>query len=162
MSRHVDEIKLLAKRAHDDEQLREELFLLMQTAQGHEASDAAWVLTHLAAEDNKYIDKHRDELVALALRTSEVPIRRLSLTLLERLGWGIGDVRTDLLDFCLEHMMLPEEPYGVKSLCIKLAYRQCRHYPELKEELRQSLLLMEPSELGTGVKHTRNKILQLL
>jgi hypothetical protein len=42
---------------------------------------------------------------------------------------------------------------------MKIAYQMCRHYQELKEELRQSLLLMEPSELGTGVRHTRNKIL---
>ena len=81
------------------------------------------------------------------------------MVLLQRLEWGIDDVRTDLLDFCLEHMLLPDEPYGVKALCMKLAYQQCRHYPELNEELRQSLLLMEPSELGTGVKHTRKKIL---
>ena len=83
--------------------------------------------------------------------------------LLERLEWGreaLDDERyVRLLDFCLEHMVLADEPYGIKSLCMKIAYQMCRHYQELKEELRQSLLLMEPSELGTGVRHTRNKIL---
>ena len=159
---HIEDIKALAQRAHNNTVERERLFCAMFSSEGKEASNAAWALTHLPESDNNYIDEHRDALVRLAVSTPEVPLRRLSLTLLERLEWGIDDVRTDLLDFCLEHMLLPDEPYGVKALCIKLAYQQCRHYPELKEELRQSLLLMEPSELGTGVKHTRGKILKML
>jgi hypothetical protein len=134
----------------------------MLAGTGREAYNSAWALTHLPATDNASIDEHREALVQLAVGTQEVPMRRLALVLLERLDWGVDDVRTDLLDFCLEHMLLPDEPYGVKALCMKLAYKQCCHYPELKAELKQSLLLMEPSELGTGVKHTRGKILKML
>lgn len=159
---HVDEIKALAAEAHRDAAMREGLFRTLLSGQGKEASNAAWALTHLPEADNTYIDEHRDELVRLAVSTPEVPLRRLSLTLLERLEWGIEEVRTDLLDFCLERMVKGDEPYGVRSLCMKLAYQQCRHYPELKEELRQALLLIEPSELGSGVKHTWGKILKLL
>ena len=161
-SLHIDDIKVIAQEAHRDKNRRDGLFATMQGGEGKEAINAAWALTHLPKEDNVHIGEHRDELVVLAISTPEVPLRRLSLVLLERLEWGIEDVRTDLLDFCLEHMLRPDEPYGVKALCMKLAYQQCRHYPELKEELRQGLLLMEPSELGAGVKHTRNKILNIL
>lgn len=159
MVMHIDDIKALAHRAHSDAGFRDSLFEEMQGDDLREAYNAAWALTHLPKEDNIYINMYRAKLVQLAITTSEVPLRRLSMVLLERLEWGRDDIRTDLLDFCLEHMMLADEPYGVKALCMKLAYQQCRHYPELKEELRQSLLLMEPSELGTGVRHTRNKIL---
>lgn len=159
---HIDEIKALAHKAHNDATVCKDLFYTMLHTDGREAYYAAWALTHLPKEDNVAIDAHREELVQLAVSTAEVPLRRLSLVLLERLEWGVDDVRTDLLDFCLEHMLLPDEPYGVKALCIKLAYKQCRHYPELRTELKQSLLLMEPSELGAGVKHTRGKILKLL
>lgn len=159
---HIGDIKALAQRAHREHAYRESLFNEMLTGEGREAYYAAWVLTHLPAGDNDAIAVHREELTALAIATQDTSLRRLALVLLERLEWGIDDVRTDLLDFCLEHMMLPEEPYGVKSLCMKLAYQQCRHYPELKEELRQSLLLLRPEELGSGVKHTRNKILTLI
>ena len=187
MVMHIDDIKALAKRAHGDAEVRERLFATLLGAQtsssaiasdggdrcrpsrryttrsqDKEASNAAWALTHLPKEDNIYINMYRAELVQLAVTTLEVPLRRLSMVLLERLEWGRDDVRTDLLDFCLEHMMLADEPYGVKALCIKLAYQQCRHYPELCAELKQCLLLMEPSELGAGVKHTRGKILKLL
>lgn len=159
---HIDEIKSLAHRAHDDSTLREELFRDVLRGEGREAYHAAWALTHLPKEDDIYIDTRREELTAFAIATPDTSLRRLALVLLERLEWGRDDVRTDLLDFCLEHMMLADETYGVKSLCMKISYQMCRHYPELKEELRQSLLLMEPSELGTGVKHTRGKILEKL
>ncbi len=159
---HIDEIKVMAMEAHRDAQRRDGLFASMLSCEGKDASNAAWALTHLPKEDNIYINMYRTELVQLAVTTPEVPLRRLSMVLLERLEWGRDDVRTDLLDFCLEHMMLADEPYGVKALCMKLAYQQCRHYPELCAELKQGLLLLEPSELGAGVKHTRGKILKLL
>ncbi len=159
---HIDEIKALAQEAHNDAAVCKVLFDTMLGDDGRESYYAAWALTHLPSEDNKTINTHREELVQLAVSTAEISLRRLSLVLLERLEWGVEDVRTDLLDFCLEHMMRPDEPYGVKALCMKLAYSQCRHYPELCAELKQALLLMEPSELGAGVKHTRNKILKLL
>ena len=162
MVMHIDDIKALAKSAHNDAEVRERLFRTMLSREGKEASNAAWALTHLPKEDNIYINMYRAKLVQLAITTPEVPLRRLSMVLLERLEWGRDDIRTDLLDFCLEHMMLADEPYGVKALCMKLAYQQCRHYPELCAELKQCLLLMEPSELGAGVKHTRGKILKLL
>lgn len=162
MVMHIDDIKALAQRAHGDATERERLFGTMLSGEGREAYFAAWALTHLTVADNVHIDTHRDELVQLAVNTQEVSLRRLSLVLLERLEWGRDDVRTDLLDFCLEHMMLPDEPYGIRSMCIKLAYKLCSHYQELKDELRQALLLLEPSELGSGVRHTRGKILKMI
>ena len=162
MVMHIEDIKALALSAHNDARERERLFRTMLGGKDKEAYYAAWALTHLPTSDNIYINMYRAKLVDFATATPDTSMRRLSLVLLERLEWSIDDARTDLLDFCLEHMMLPDEPYGVKALCIKLAYQQCRHYPELKAELRNALLLMEPSELGAGVKHTRGKILKLL
>ncbi len=159
---HIEDIKALALSAHNDPDKREQLFHAMLGGENKDAYYAAWALTHLPSEDNIYINMYRARLADFAITTPDTSMRRLSLVLLERLEWTIDDMRTDLLDFCLDHMMQPDEPYGVKALCIKLAYLQCRHYPELKAELRQVLLLMEPSELGAGVKHTRKKVLGLL
>ena len=166
MVMHIEDIKALAQRAHREEWFRDSLFEEMQGDDLREAYNAAWALTHLPKEDTIYIDTRRARLTDFAISTSDTSLRRLSLVLLERLEWGreaLDDERyVRLLDFCLEHMMIPDEPYGIKALCMKIAYQLCRHYPELKEELRQSLLLMEPSELGSGVKHTRKKILEKL
>lgn len=159
---HIDEVKALAERAHRDSAVRDSLFADMLHGEERQARLSAWVLTHLPAADNAAVDLRRDALVRLALATESTSLRRLTLVLLERLEWPATEVRTDLLDFCLQRMAAPDEPYGVRSLCMKLAYALCRHYDELREELRQSLLLMEPSELGAGVRACRTKILKHL
>ena len=157
---NIGDIKLLAQRAHADKEFMSGLFCeLFGSNDERQSANAAWALTHLPDADNACIAEHRDELVRLAMATTSVTVRRLTMVLLERLEWGVDDVRTDLLDFCIERMMSPTETYGVRALAMKLAYRQCRHYKELREELRQSLLFMEPEHLGRGVLHTRKKIL---
>jgi hypothetical protein len=164
---HVDEIKAEAAKAHKDATLRERLFDDMQAANKETAVRSAWVLTHLPASDNCHIERHREPLSRLAVTTENISLRRLTLALLERLDWRTaGDDVPEhymvLLDFCLLHMMLADEPYGVRALCMKLAYQISLPYAELLNELRQSLLLLQPSELGPGVRHTRNKILNSL
>ena len=161
-SLHVTDIKAMAAEAHRDEAARERLFTTLLEGEEREASDAAWTLTHLPADDNPFINQHRDALVRRAIATHSIPLRRLTLTLLERLEWPEEEVRTDLLDFTLQHMIRNDEPYGVRSLCVKLAYQQCRHYPELLGELRQTLLLMERTQMGRGLQHTLNKIKALV
>lgn len=164
---HVEEIKAMARRAHTDAAMREGLFAAMLGDDRDEAVHSAWALTHLPKTDNIHIAAHREELARLATTTADTSLRRITLALLERLDWIMPD--TDdvpqyyvaLMDFCMEHMMMPDETYGVRALCMKLSYTLCLPYPELLEEIRQSLLLIEPSELGAGVRHTRNKILNL-
>ena len=163
---HIDEVKAIARRAHDDSTILEGLFYTMLGDNRDEAVHAAWALTHLPKSDNTHIATHREMLVHLATNTPDCSMRRITLALLERLDWQTSDeppsYYVTLMDFCFSHMMTGDEPYGVRALCIKLAYKLSLPYPELLEELRQSLLLLEPSELGAGVRHTRNKILKLL
>lgn len=165
---HIGEIKAIARRAHDNATVREGLLDDMQGSNRDEAVHAAWALTHLPKEDNVYIAAHREEMVRQAITTVDTSLRRIILTLLERIDWSVKDKENvpqyyvELLDYCIEHMMMPEEPYGVRSLCMKLAYRLSLPYPEILDEVRKSLLLIEPTELGAGVRHTRNKILAKL
>ena len=165
---HIDDIKAIARRAHDDAAERERLFAALRGDDRDEAVHSAWALTHLPKDDNQYIAAHREALVKMAVTTIDVSLRRISLALLERLDWNIQDKDNppeyylDLLNFCFEHMMMAEETYGVRSLCMKLSYKLSLSYPELLGELRQSLMMIEPSELGAGVRHTRNKILNCL
>ncbi|MCR4659015.1 MAG: hypothetical protein K5650_01830 [Bacteroidales bacterium] len=156
------EVKAMARRAHGDATVREVLVSTMLTAEGREARNAAWVLTHLPTADAQHIAAHREALVRLALTTPDTSLRRLSLALLERIPWDLADVRTDLLDFSLRRLADPSETYGVRALCVKLAWLQCRHYRELQSELRQTLLLLDPATLKPGLKHTWGKVLKQL
>lgn len=159
-SLHIDDVKALAMSAHGDAGARRSLFADALEGEGRASANALWALTHLPSQDVVFIAEHRQGLTALALEATDVTRRRLALTLLERLEWGVDQVDTALLDFCLAHLMDPSEAVGVRALCTKLAYRQCRHYPELLGELRQSLLMLDPALLKPGLKHVRNKILE--
>ena len=165
---HISDIKAVAQRAHDNAAVREGLFAAMLGDDRDEAVHSAWALTHMPKTDICYIADHRVQLTNLAITTPDTSLRRITLSLLERIDWSVPDpdnvpeYYVTLLDFSMEHMMMPDEPYGVRALCMKLAYTLSLPYPELLGELRQSLLLIEPTELGTGVKHTRNKILKSL
>ena len=68
-------------------------------------------------------------------------------------------MRTDFLDFCLDHAIAVDESPGIQSLCMKLAFRMCRFYPELQEELLRILQAMEITYYKPSVKSVRNKIL---
>lgn len=165
---HIADIKAIAERAHENEAAREALFESLTGDDRDEAVHSAWALTHLPPKDNVYIAARQVDLVNIAISTPDVSLRRITLALLERIDWTMPDVDNvprhyvDLLDFAMEHLMMPEEPYGVRSLCMKIAYKLSRPYPELLDELRQSLLMIEPSDLGAGVRNTRNKILKNL
>ena len=71
-------------------------------------------------------------------------------------------IRTDFLDFCLARMMAAAEPVGIRAYCMKLAYLQCRFFPELLSELRQALEIMEPEYLSSGLKVARRNLLKEL
>ena len=159
-SLHIDDVKALAMSAHGDARVRRSLFADALEGEGRASANALWALTHLPSQDDVFIAEHRQGLTALALDAADVTRRRLALTLLERLEWSVDQVDTALLDFCLGHLMDPSEAVGVRALCAKLAYLQCRHYPELLGELRQSLLMLDPALLKPGLKHVRNKILE--
>ena len=65
--------------------------------------------------------------------------------------------RVDFLDFCMERMISREEPPGVQSLCMKLAYQLTRSIPELQQELRTILEIMEPDLLVPAIRSVRKK-----
>ena len=69
--------------------------------------------------------------------------------------------RVDFLDFCLERMMSSEELPGVKSLCMKIAYELCHPIPELMQELKTMLVMME-GDLVPSIRAVRKNILKAM
>lgn len=121
------------------------------------ARNAAWILTHKSVKEIRTLP--HDRLADFAMHTHNSSLRRLSLNLIEQQKRVGGEIRTDFLDFCLQHMVMPDEPPGVQSLCIKLAYRMCLRYPELLHEFEETLKLMPSEHYKTCVKHLRKQLL---
>ena len=123
------------------------------------ARSALWGLTKASKEELSQLQVIYDELIDLAMQTDNSSVRRLSLNIIERLEMNEANLRTDFLDFCFEHMINLGELPGIQSICMKLAYRMCKFYPELMEEFKRTLMYMDIEYYKPAVKCVRNRIL---
>ena len=123
------------------------------------ARSALWGLTKARKEELSQLQVILNELIDQSMQTENSSVRRLSLNIIERLEMSEEDLRTDFLDFCFEHMMNVEEFPGIQSVCMKLAFRMCKYYPELMDELKRTLKAMEIDYYKPAVKCVRNRIL---
>lgn len=123
---------------------------------------ALWGLTKAKDQELASLQPLLNELIEQAMHTDNSSVRRLTLNIIERLEMGEDDMRTDFLDFCFEHAVKGDEFPGVQTLCMKLAYRMSKPYPELMDELRRLLETMEIEYYKPAVKGIRNKILLIL
>ena len=123
------------------------------------ARSALWGLTKATDKELSEVQVILNDLIDQAMQTKNSSVRRLTLNIIERLTLDEDDLRTDFLDFCLEHMVSIEEFPGIQTLCMKLAYRMCSFYPELMGELKRSLEAMEIDYYKPAVKGLRKRIL---
>ena len=123
------------------------------------ARSALWGLTKASKEELTQLQVILNELINQAMLTENSSVRRLSLNIIERLEMSEDDLRTDFLDFCFEHMIDVEEFPGIQSVCMKLAFRMCKFYPELMDELKRTLEAMEIDYYKPAVKCVRSRIL---
>lgn len=122
------------------------------------AYQAAWILTHLSGADHRHLISKQEALIDEVLVCEHPGKRRLLLALLYRQTLA-SPPRTDFLDFCLARMIAKEELPGVQTLCMKLAYELCRSIPELLQEYRITLELLDPGILPISLKTVRRKML---
>ena len=123
------------------------------------ARNALWALTKATDEELSSLQPMLHELIDKALAEENPSVRRLSMNIIVRLKMQEDDLRTDFLDFCLEHMQNPDEYPGIQSLSLKLAYKMSLFYPELMDELRRTLEAMDMDYYSPALRSVRNRIL---
>ena len=52
------------------------------------------------------------------------------------------------------------QPYAIRCYCMKLAYEQMKYYPELLEELRMALDMLEQEVLSPGMLSAKRQIMK--
>lgn len=161
---HAQDIRDLATvLAHEQgHTLLEETCSLLTDADKRTADNAAWLLTHLDKESRQWLYGKQAELIRKAMHTGSITQRRLILTILERQPFTADNINTDFLDFCLEQLQRPDLPPGLRSVCAKLAWKQCRHYPELTQELQAVLSHLDREELTPAMLCVRRNIIRQL
>ena len=131
----------------------------MHNADYQVARNALWCLTKASREEIMQCQPLLHQLIDLAMSTANSSVRRLSLNVVERLDMPVDDVRSDFLDFCFSHFTDVAEYPGIQSLCLKLAHRMCRFYPELMGELKRTLEAMHTTEYSPALRSVRSRIL---
>lgn len=157
----INEICLLVQ-GEQNHSLKEQLYQLTLDDDRRVAVNALWVFTHFALADNEWLYAKHDQLIDRCLKEQDVTKLRLMLTLLLRQPYTEEDIRTDFIDFCLMRLTDPKSPYAVRALCIKLAYEQMRYWPELLNELRQTLNMISCEPLSPGLRSAWRQVMKKL
>ncbi|WP_298521543.1 hypothetical protein [uncultured Prevotella sp.] len=142
--------------------LKEQLYQLTLDSDRRVATNALWVFTHFAAVDMEWLYAKHDQLINRCLNEKDATKLRLMLNLLLRQPYTEEDIRTDFIDFCLTRLADTKSPYAVRAQCIKLAYEQMRHWPELLNELRQTLEMISCEPLSPGLRSAWRQVMKKL
>lgn len=140
--------------------LMDELYTLIFDADKRVSDNAAWVMTHMNNENRRFLQSHIADLIAEAMHTTSESKCRLLLTLLRKQKFTADSIDGDFLDFCLANIIEYSKPVGIRAMCLHLAYEQCRFYPELLEELRLTLDLLNSSGQQAGMSSARRNTIK--
>lgn len=142
--------------------LKEELYQLTLDNDRRVAINALWTFTHFALADNAWLYAKHDQLIDRCLKEKDATKLRLMLNLLLRQPFDEEDIRTDFIDYCLMRLTDPKSPYAVRAQCIKLAYEQMKYWPELLNELRQTLDMIACEPLSPGLRSAWRQVMKKL
>lgn len=156
----MEDINEILRLTHDSDARKQELYNLVIGEDETIGYHAAWIFTHFSSQDNEWLYNKQDRLIDEVLVCKHGGKRRVMLNLLYRQPFP-NPPRVDFLDFCLERMISSEELPGVKSLCMKIAYELCRPIPELIQELKTMLAMME-GDLVPSIRAVRKNILKAM
>ena len=155
----INDICLLVQ-GEQNHSLKEQLYQLTLDDDRRVAVNALWTFTHFAADDNVWLFAKHDQLIERAITEQDVTKLRLILTLLLRQPFDEEAIRTDFIDFCLARITDARAPYAIRAQCIKLAYEQMRRWPELLDELRQTLDLISCEPLSPGLRSAWKQVMK--
>lgn len=157
----IKQLCALTQGEHNDN-LKEELYQFTLDANRRVAINALWTFTHFDAGDNVWLFAKHDQLIDRCLKEHDATKLRLMLNLLLSQPYTEEDIRTDFIDFCLARITDARAPYAIRAQCIKLAYEQMRYWPELLDELRQTLDLISCEPLSPGLRSAWRQVMRKL
>lgn len=158
---NIKDVKEILEYIEDNEIGMKKLYTLIFDTNTLISFQALWICSHLPEQGHQWLYKKQDILINEVLKCPHSGKRRLLLNLLISQP-APNPPRVDLLDFCLERMILKSEPPGVQVLCMKLAFNICITIPELLQELKIILDIMQPELLPPSMKSARKSLLKAI
>ena len=140
--------------------LKEELYQLTFDENDRVSFNALWALCHFDEANNPWLFQKHEELIDRVLVEKNETKCRLMLHLLLRQPFEEESLRSDFIDFCIAKITACSQPYAIRCYCMKLAYEQMKYYPELLEELRMALDMLEQEALSPGLLSAKRQIMK--
>lgn len=139
---------------------KEELYQFTFDENDRVAFNALHALSHFDLANNEWLYSKHDNLIDRVMKEKHVGKCRLMLNLLLRQPFKEDSLRSDFIDFCIAKITACAQPYAVRAYCMKLAYEQMKYYPELLEELRMALDMLEQEKLSPGLLSAKRQIMK--
>ena len=139
---------------------KEELYQFTFDEDDRVAFNALHALSHFDLANNEWLYSKHDNLIDRVMKEKHVGKCRLMLNLLLRQPFKEDSLRSDFIDFCIAKITACARPYAVRAYCMKLAYEQMKYYPELLEELRMALDMLEQETLSPGLLSAKRQIMK--
>lgn len=147
---NLPEIREINQWITDHEQ-RAYLLQLAKHSDGKDGINALWCITHMKDTDRDWLQSLQDELIDMLLTERNTAKKRMVLQLLREQTYSPDTIRTDFLDYCLSKINSECEPYAIRCFSIYCAYKMCRFFPELMDELNEHLDMLATQSLSTGL-----------
>ena len=144
----------------ENDHRKEKLYQLTFDEDDRVAFNALHVLSHFDLANNEWLYCKHDNLIDRVMKEKHVGKCRLMLNLLLRQPFEKDSLRSDFIDFCIAKITACAHPYAIRAYCIKLAYEQMKYYPELLEELKVALGMLEQEVLSSGLLSAKRQVMK--
>lgn len=114
---------------------------------------AIWACEKVSEKHPGWFVPLKEDIIQRLLVCRHDGSKRLLLSILYNLP-ASAPISVDLLNYCLDHMLAPQESIGVQALAIRMAYELCKCEPELLKELQLILQTTDAEYYSTGVQTT--------
>lgn len=155
----IHEICFMTQGKENDHR-KEELYQVTFDEEDRVAFNALHALSHFDLANNEWLYSKHDNLIDRVMKEKHVGKCRLMLNLLLRQPFEEASLRSDFIDFCIAKITACAQPYAIRAYCMKLAYEQMKYYPELLEELKMALDMLEQETLSPGLLSAKRQIMK--
>jgi len=123
---------------------------------------AAWACQKISEKHSEWFsEKQFDELVALAISTTQGGLKRGCLSILNNLPLP-SPISVEFINACFDWMISAKSPIAVQALSMKLLLRICKSEPDFKPELIATLENLNFENYSAGFKSTRKNVIKAL
>ncbi len=140
----------------------EDFFAPILDADSKTSYNVLWLWTHLIKDNDAklWLKSQYDTLVSLLIEEKHQGKCRLLLSLIYQIS-PVTNTRSDLIDFCIEHINAPYE-IAVRAFSINLLTILIGQYPDLIGEVEYALKLLDNGEIPAAVATARRKLVRQL